>query len=138
MPSSFPTRSPNVWAYFAVSSKVIFEMGTNGQTSVAPKRGCAPLCLLISINSDAFLMSRKAASITGSGAPTKVMTVLFVAFPGSTSNKVTPSTVFTISEIALIFAASRPSLIFGTHSINCFCIIILIFFKQSHLILKRK
>src|SRR5690348_17448636 len=40
-------------------------------------RGCSPVCLLMSISSAAFLIARKAASITNSGAPTKVTTVRF-------------------------------------------------------------
>ncbi|MBI3593080.1 MAG: tyrosine-type recombinase/integrase [Nitrospirae bacterium] len=51
-------------------------MGINGQTSVAPMRGCSPLCLLMSISSPAFFIALNAASITASGFPTKVTTVL--------------------------------------------------------------
>ena len=94
-------------------------MGTKGQTSVAPKRGCSPICLLISISSDAFFINLKAASMTFFGSPTKVITVLLVAFPGSTSSNFTPSTVFTIFAIVLILLISLPSLILGTHSISC-------------------
>ena len=39
--------------------------GTNGTTSVAPKRGCAPSCWLRSMSSAAFLTARKAASAIG-------------------------------------------------------------------------
>ena len=78
----------------------MFAIGTSGQTSVAPKRGCSPFCLLMSINSDAFFINRKAASITFFGSPTKVITVLLVAFPGSTSKSLTPSTVVTTFAIA--------------------------------------
>ena len=39
-------------------------------------------CVCVSISSPAFLMARKAASTTASGPPTKVTTVLLVAFPG--------------------------------------------------------
>ena len=127
MPNSRPTRSPNLDAYFAVSSIDILAIGTNGQTSVAPKRGCSPECLLMSISSDAFLINRNAASIAFSGSPTNVITVLLVAFPGSTSSSLTPSIVSTTSVIALIFAASLPSEILGTHSINCCSILPLIF-----------
>lgn len=36
---------------------------------MAPIRGCAPLCLLISISSFAFLMDKNAASETAAGDP---------------------------------------------------------------------
>ena len=68
------------------------ETGTKGQTSVAPMRGCAPLCLLMSMSSAALRMARKAASATASGEPTKVKTVRLVAAPGSTSRRLAPST----------------------------------------------
>ena len=97
-------------------------MGTKGHTSVAPKRGCSPLCLLISMSSEAFLINLKAASITCSGSPTKVITVRLVAAPGSMSRSFTPSTVSTILAMACILSKSCPSLIFGTHSMSCFCI----------------
>ena len=89
----------------------------NGHTSVAPILGCAPTCLVISINSEAFLIPLKAATITFCGSPTKVTTVLFVSFPGSTSSKRIPSTDIIASVIALIIDSSLPSLKFGTHSI---------------------
>jgi hypothetical protein len=46
----------------------------------------------MSISSAAFCINLKAASITFAGSPTKVMTVLFVAFPGSISKSLIPST----------------------------------------------
>ena len=97
----------------------MFAIGTKGHTSVAPNLGCSPVCLLISMSSLAFLMSLNAASITCSGSPTKVITVLFVAFPGSISKSFTPSTSLTTLAMVLIFFKSLPSLIFGTHSIIC-------------------
>ena len=53
----------------------------------------------MSINSLAFLINKKAASITACGGPTKVITVRLVAFPGSTSKSFTPSTVSTTAVI---------------------------------------
>ena len=47
------------------------------------------------------------------------MTVLFVAFPGSTFNNLTPSTVSTTATILSIIILFLPSEILGTHSINC-------------------
>ena len=98
----------------------MFEIGTNGHTSVAPILGCSPLCSLISINFCAFLINRNAASTTSFGSPTNVITVLLVAFPGSTLSSLTPLTVSTTFAISFIFFISIPSEIFGTHSINCF------------------
>ena len=78
---------------------VIFDTGINGHTSVAPIRGCSPLCLDISISSEAVLIELNAASITLSGGPIKVTTVRFIDFPESTSNKVTLSTILIDSQI---------------------------------------
>jgi len=61
-------------------------------------------------------MQRKAPSSTASGSPTKVITVRLVSAPGSTSSSSTPGTAAMASVTALIFAASRPSEMFGTHS----------------------
>ena len=119
MPSSLPTRSPSLWAYVTTSSISMLAMGTKGQTSVAPIRGCSPECLLMSMSSDAFLMAKKAASITSSGVPTKVTTVLLVAFPGSTLSSFTPSTLSISSVICLITSILQPSEKLGTHSISC-------------------
>ena len=52
----------------------------------------------------------------------KVITVLFVAFPGSTFNNLTPSHFSITSVIELIIFIFLPSEIFGTHSINLFII----------------
>ena len=101
---------------------LILAIGINGHTSVAPMRGCSPLCLLISINSPAFLIATKAASITACGVPTKVTTVRLVAFPGSTFNKRTPSTFSISLVIWVMIDKSIPSEKFGTHSMSC-CIV---------------
>ncbi len=85
-------------------------------------RGCAPLCLRISISSAAFLIPRKAASTAASGLPTKVTTVRFVVAPGSTSSSETPSVDLIASLICLMMFSSRPSEKFGTHSIS-FCML---------------
>src|SRR5438477_5494105 len=91
-----------------------------GQTSVAPMRGCAPLCLRISMSSAAFSIARNAAFTAASGFPTNVTTVLFVLAPGSTSSSETPSTVSIASVIWRITSGSRPSEKFGTHSMSFF------------------
>ena len=111
-------RLPNLWAYGTNSSNVMPATGTKGHTSVAPMRGCSPLWLRMSISSAAFLTNRKAASITASGSPTKVITVRLVVAPGSTSNRRTPSTVSATRAMASILALSRPSEMLGTHSIS--------------------
>ena len=116
MSSSRPTRSASFRAHSTVSSIVRPEIGTRGQTSVAPIRGCSPECLRMSISSAAFRIARKAASTTASGGPAKVTTVRFVERPGSTSRSLAPSTVSTVPVMAAITAASRPSLKLGTHS----------------------
>src|SRR5689334_10978055 len=94
-------------------------IGTSGHTSVAPKRGCSPEWLRMSISSCAFFTRRNAASHTGPGSPTKVITVRLVAFPGSTSSTRTPSTEAAAATMASILARSRPSLMLGTHSMIC-------------------
>ena len=58
-------------------------------------------------------------SIIAFGFPTIVTTVLFVAFPGSTFNNLTPSTDSISLVICLMIFRSCPSEKFGTHSINC-------------------
>ena len=113
-------RFPKRFAQAIASSQLTLLTGMNGQTSVAPMRGCAPLCLRISINSVAFLIARNAASTAASGLPTNVTTVRFVLAPGSTSNSETPSTDAITSVICRMMFWSRPSEKFGTHSIN-FC-----------------
>ncbi|SUZ94063.1 uncharacterized protein METZ01_LOCUS46917 [marine metagenome] len=50
------------------------------------------------------------------GSPTNVITVLFVAFPGSTFNKLTPLVFEIAVEIEFIISLSLPSEKFGTHS----------------------
>ena len=82
MASSSPTRWPSFLAISTHSAMVTPETGTKGQTSVAPMRGWAPLCLDMSISSAAFLMAWKAASSTASGLPAKVTTVRLVSRPG--------------------------------------------------------
>ena len=94
-----------------------FEIGTKGQTSVAPILGCSPLCLFISISSILFLIPKKADFITSSGGPTIVTTVLLVSFPISTSKSVTPDIDSIEVVISFIIFGFLPSLKFGTHSI---------------------
>ncbi len=92
----------------------------NGQTSVAPMRGCAPVCFRMSINSAAFWIPRNAASTAASGVPANVTTVRFVLAPGSTFSSDTPSTDSIAVVICRITSRSRPSEKFGTHSITFF------------------
>jgi hypothetical protein len=49
-------------------------------------------------------MALKAALITESGSPTKVITVLFVALPGSTFKRCTPFVLDIESEISFIIS----------------------------------
>ena len=70
----------------------------------------------MSISSAALAMARNAASHTASGSPAIVTTVRFVAAPGSTSSRRTPSTVSTWAVIWSMTARSRPSEKLGTHS----------------------
>ena len=100
----------------AHSSMVTPSTGTKGQTSVAPMRGCAPACRLMSMTCAARAMARNAASSTAAGLPTKVTTVRWVSTPGSTLSSVTPETASMASVICLILARSRPSEKLGTHS----------------------
>ena len=67
-------RFPNLLAISTHSRVVTLLIGTKGTTSVAPIRGCSPLCLVRSINSDAAFTALNAASSTASGSPTKVTT----------------------------------------------------------------
>src|SRR5436190_6921009 len=118
--NSSPTRFPKRFAQSIASSQLTLLTGMNGQTSVAPMRGCAPLCLRISMSSAAFSIARNAAFTAASGFPTNVTTVRFVLAPGSTSSSETPSTDLIASVICRITSTSRPSEKFGTHSISFF------------------
>src|SRR5206468_11415521 len=106
------------FAHSIASSQIPPLTGINGQTSVPPLPGCAPLSLPMSINSVAILIARNAAATAASGSPTKVTTVRFVLAPGSTSSNDTPSTDSIASVICRITFCSRPSEKFGTHSIS--------------------
>ena len=98
-------------------------------------RGCAPLCLRMSISSAAFFTPAKAASTTASGEPTNVTTVRLVASPGSTSSTLTPPEVSMADTIRPITALSRPSLKLGTHSTIrfsiCCAVILILLFKDK-------
>src|SRR5882757_6523641 len=96
------------------------SMGINGSTSVAPTRGCAPLCFVRSISSTALPVPRSAASATASGSPASVSTERLWSASISRSSTYTPGTLLIAATIASTFAASRPSEKFGTHSINRF------------------
>ena len=75
-----PTFFANFFEYTIASSIDMPEIGIKGHTSVAPIRGCSPLCFCMLMSSDAFI-NLKAALITDSGSPANVITVRFVAFP---------------------------------------------------------
>src|ERR1700674_434577 len=92
----------------------------NGQTSVAPIRGCAPCCFRMSMSSAAFWIPRNAASTAASGLPAKVTTVRLVLAPGSTLSRAIPSTDSIAAVICRMISRSRPSEKFGTHSILFF------------------
>src|SRR5437773_3590810 len=74
-------------------------MGINGSTSVAPTRGCAPLCFVKSINSMALPVPSSAASATASGSPANVTTERLWSASISRSSTYTPGT--------LLIAATR-------------------------------
>src|SRR5882672_7414198 len=96
------------------------SMGINGSTSVAPTRGCAPVCFVRSINSIALPVPRRAASATASGSPASVTTERLWSASISRSSTYTLGTLLIAETIASTFAASRPSEKLGTHSINRF------------------
>jgi hypothetical protein len=79
-------------------------------------RACAPVCVRMSITCAAIAMPAKAACSTAAREPTNVTTVRLVSAPGSTLSSVTPLTASMASVMRLIFARSRPSEKFGTHS----------------------
>src|SRR5882724_11429885 len=125
---SLPTRRASA----TQSSIVTPSMGINGSTSVAPTRGCAPLCLVRSISSMALPVPRSAASATASGSPARVTTERLWSASISRSSTYTPGTLLIAATIASIFAASRPSEKFGTHSINRFVKLVSSFLRHIH------
>ena len=118
MPSSAPTRSPSARASATQSSIVAPSSGMNGQTSVAPMRGCSPLCAVRSIRSRAFAMPLKAACTACSRGAAKVTTVRLCDGSDETSSIATPGTAAMASRIAVMTSGRRPSEKFGTHSIS--------------------
>src|SRR6267154_6778391 len=108
------------------------SMGINGSTSVAPTRGCAPLCFVRSISSTALPVPRSAASATASGSPASVTTERLWSASISRSSTYTPDTLLIAATIASTFAASRPSEKFGTHSINRFVKRVPSFLRHIH------
>src|SRR5271167_4983199 len=94
--------------------------GIKGTTSVAPIRGCAPECLVRSINSAAFPTPRRAASATASGSPAMVTTLRLWSASLSRSSRYTPGTSRIAAMMASTFAMSRPSEKFGTDSTSRF------------------
>src|SRR5882757_6726565 len=99
------------------------SMGINGSTSVAPTRGCAPLCFVRSISSTALPVPRSAASATASGSPASVTTERLWSASISRSSTYTPGTLLIAATMASTFAASRPSEKFATHSISRFIVL---------------
>jgi len=100
------------------SSIVMPDMGTKGTTSTAPIRGCSPLWCLRSMSSIAFWLAARAASFTGPGAPTKLITDRLWSGLDSTSRSVTPGVFLIASAIDSITSFLWPSLKLGTHSTN--------------------
>ena len=97
MPSSSATRFASFCAVSTHTGMSSERSGTNGQTSVAPKRGWAPSCSLRSMISEAFLIARNAASAIGPSWPTKVTTQRLWVGSLCTSRRLTPSTLLTAS-----------------------------------------
>src|SRR5580765_3996292 len=94
--------------------------GMNGITSVAPMRGCTPLCCVRSMSSAALPAARMAASATASGLPTSVITERLWSASLVRSITQTSGTALMASTSASTFVRSRPSEKFGTHSIRRF------------------
>src|SRR6202142_3407589 len=111
---------PTFLASATQSSIVTPSIGMNGTTSVAPIRGCAPECLVRSINSAAFPTPRRAASATASGSPAMVTTLRLWSASLSRSSRYTPGTSRIAAMMASTFAMSRPSEKFGTDSTSRF------------------
>ena len=74
--------------------------GTKGITSVAPMRGCWPVCLVMSMVSVAFLVSWKAASPMPVGEPTMVNTQRLWLPSDCTSRTVQPGMLLAVSTRA--------------------------------------
>src|ERR1700693_1434314 len=98
------------------SSIVDPSRGMKGTTSVAPMRGCSPVCLHRSIRSPATRMPAKAASTAVSTGATKVMTERLWDASEETSRTETPSTDAIAVRISSITSGRRPSEKLGTHS----------------------
>src|SRR5580658_132643 len=92
----------------------------NGTTSVAPMRGCAPVCRVRSISSAALPTARTAASATASGSPASVITLRLWSASLSCASTNTPGTSRIAVTMASTLAGSRPSEKFGTHSTSGF------------------
>src|SRR5437660_1133050 len=113
---SLPTPRPSATR----PSMVPPSIGINGSTSVAPTRGCAPVCFVRSINSMALPVHSNAASATASGSPARVTTERLWSASISRSSTYTPGTLLIAATMASTLAASRPSEQLGTHSISRF------------------
>src|SRR5439155_13123693 len=100
------------------SSIVASRTGTNGTTSVAPIRGCSPVCRERSIRSVATRMAARAASTLASGGATNVNTERLWAASAWTSSSRTPGTLASAVRRASMVAALRPSEKLGTHSMS--------------------
>src|SRR5207244_754694 len=109
-------RSAGRRARATQSSMVTSRTGTNGTTSVAPIRGCSPVCRERSIRSVATRMAASAASTLASGGATNVNTERLWAASDWTSSSLTPGTLVSARRSASMVAALRPSDEVGTHS----------------------
>src|SRR5256886_253114 len=90
----------------------------NGTTSVAPMRGCSPVCFVRSIRSVATRMPPSAASRAASGGATNVNTERLCDASACTSSSRTPGTLVSAARRASMVAALRPSEKLGTHSMR--------------------
>src|SRR2546430_8148080 len=89
---------------------------SNGTTSVAPIRGCSPVCRERSMRSVATRMAANAASTLASGGATNVNTERLWAASAWTSSSLTPGTPVSAVRSASMVAAFLPSEKLGTHS----------------------
>ena len=104
----------------AVSSSEIPLIGTRGQTSVAPIRGCSPRVAPHVDQLRSATMTRKAASTTRPVAPAKVTHRPVGGVAGIDVEEGHAGTRLDLAVSARMTSGSRPSLKLGTHSIRGF------------------
>ena len=91
-------------------------MGMKGTTSTAPIRGCSPWWRRRSIRGIAASKRASTPARIAGASPTKVRTLRLCAASDDTSSSRMPVTPRTAAAIASIEPLSRPSEMFGTHS----------------------